>query len=160
MITTHRIVQRTQAPCDPSTKTKGSKKTAKTRNRRERYNHPKKQVLAARILDTIEERGGMTSTQIKKQLFLWAYPDQTFDPKRHRGWWSDPLYGGMYSSWGPGLLKTFCDKVGRKWVRNKLDHEGHPWRVIMRTGKTWTANWTSTKNWSSTGQIIMTYGVP
>jgi hypothetical protein len=130
-------------------------KPKRQRKPRARYNHPKKQSMAARILDEIERSGGMTTTQIRKTLFSWAYPDQVFDKKKNRGWWSVPLHGGMHSSWGDGLLKTFCRKQGKKWVRNEVDHEGHPWRVIDRKrrpnkGNTWTSS-------PYGNHIVMTY---
>jgi hypothetical protein len=116
------------------------------RKRRERFSHPKRQCLGARILDEIERRGGMTALQIRKQLFEWSYPDQTYD-RAKRGWWSSPLYGGVRSKHGRGLLRTFCVKNGRRWVRNSRPHDDRPFVVISTVSKSkWHSAWKPT--WS------------
>jgi hypothetical protein len=113
--------------------------------------------FAVRVLDLIESKGvaGMTSTQIKKALYEMAYPDRNdWDAKRYRGWWSDPLYGGMHSKHGMGLLKFFCEKSGKRWVRKKnVSHDHHPWLTMRIAGK-WKASYST-----QTGQYIMQYGV-
>ena len=105
----------------------------KPRKRRAVYNHPRQLCMGARILDEIERRGGMTSTQIKKQLFEWSNPGMTYSHEM-RGWWSSPLYGGTYSDHGDGLLKTFCTKQGKRWMRNSVPHNDHPF-AITRASK-------------------------
>ncbi len=97
-----------------------------SRKRRQKYSHPKQLSLSVRILDLIEERGGMTAGQIKKQLYEWGNHGAPYDPKLHRGWWSTQLYGTGH----PGLLNHFCEKVGRKWVRNAVPHGGAPWAIL------------------------------
>lgn len=103
-----------------------------------------KQSLGVRILDLIESKGsvGMTTTQIKKALYEMAYPDRNdWDAKKYRGWWSDPLYGGMHSKHGIGLLKFFCKKSGKRWVRNTtMSHGGKPWVAMSIVGR-WNVNY-------------------
>ncbi len=108
------------------------------RKRKPKYSHPKPLCLGARILDEIERRGGMTTTQIKKQLFEWGNPGLTYS-NDFRGWWSSPLYGGMYSKHGDGLLKTFCAKQGKRWVRNSVPHDDHPFAKISKKKNPWKA---------------------
>jgi hypothetical protein len=125
------------------------------RNRRRVYSHPKQASLAVRILDLIEATpGGMTFTQIQGTLFRWSNPDLTYS-RDHRGWWCTTLYGGMY--YGPGLLKTFCEKKGKRWVRNKVSHDDLPWKV-MKPQSQWKAQ--TMYNTNAVGQAyqyVMTY---
>lgn len=103
-----------------------SRPVKRTRNRRLKYSHPKQESLSVRILNLIEQRGGMTAGQIKKQLFEWAKPHLVFDKKKNRGWWSTQLYGTGHA----GLLNHFCERVGRKWVRNSVPHNDAPWKIL------------------------------
>lgn len=121
-------------------------KIAVPRKRRPKYNHPKQQSMSVRILNLIEERGGMTGGQIKRTLWEWAHPGETYVAKRDRNWWSTNLYGGRH----PGLLGKFCEKKGNRWMRNSVSHEDQPWAVIRRRN-TWSSNW-------SNGQMVMSWG--
>jgi hypothetical protein len=117
---------------------------------------PEKEGLGVRILDLIESKGaaGMTATQIKKALYEMAYPDRNdWDAKRYRGWWSDPLYGGMHSKHGDGLLKFYCTKSGKRWVRKpNVSHDYHPW-LTMRVAGRWKTSYNT-----NTGFIMAQYG--
>jgi len=119
---------------------------------------PKSDGLGVRILDLIESKGpvGMTATQIKKALYEMAYPDRNdWDAKRYRGWWSDPLYGGgsMHSRHGAGLLKFYCTKSGKRWVRKaNVSHDYHPWLTMRLAGR-----WNTSYN-AGTGFIVAQYG--
>lgn len=107
--------------------------------------------FGVRILDLIESKGstGMTTTQIKKALYEMAYPDRNdWDAKKCRGWWSDPLYGGMHSKHGMGLLKFYCQKSGKRWVRKtNTPHDSRPWLTMKIVGM-----WNVTHG--SAGQIV------
>lgn len=94
------------------------------RSPRGRYLHPKPKSLVVRLLDLIEERGGMTTGQMSEQLWNWSHPDIAYDKTKGRSRWGTHLYGSE------SLLRFYCKKVGRKWVRNAVDHEGQPWRVL------------------------------
>ncbi len=109
-------------------------KVATPRKRKPVYSHPKQLCMGARILDEIERRGGMTAMQIRKQLYEWGQPNMgaPFDAKLHRGWWSSPLYGGNRNKHGPGLLKHFCAKQGKRWVRNSVPHDDRPFLMLAR----------------------------
>ncbi len=116
----------------------------RTRLRRLKYSHPKQESLSVRILDLIEQRGGMTAGQIKKQLFEWANPNLVFDKKKNRGWWSTQLYGTGHA----GLLNHFCERVGRKWVRNNVDHGYAPWKILK-----YKSPWKHTASWNANGPV-------
>lgn len=104
------------------------------------YNHPRELSLSVRILDLIEATpGGMTFRQIQRQLFAWANPELTYDPKLHRGWWCTNLYG--LSAYGrKGLLSFYCEKQGKRWVRNKKEHHGKPFKTMNPTS-VWQASY-------------------
>lgn len=117
------------------------------RQRRRKYNHPKRQGKAVRILNLIEERGGMTVSQIQRTLWEWAYPGKEFDRKIHRGFWGTNLYG---SRGRPGLLHKFCTKQGRRWVRNSEPHNDKPFQ--RKPKGQWSA-----QTQGGLQQIIMSY---
>lgn len=117
------------------------------------YNHPRQLSMAVRILDLIEATpGGMTFRQIQKQLVEWSStrnrPDHVYDPVKDRGFWCTNLYGRSLSG-KKGLLPFFCEKKGKRWVRNSVTHQGHPYRV-MNPKNPWKASYVQ-------GQYIMQY---
>jgi len=84
---------------------------------------------SVRILDAIDELGaaGMRLTDIQRALWAMTYPKKPFT-RALRGYWCTNLLGGPH--YHEGLLHAFCEKdpeTGR-WVRNCIDHDGHPWR--------------------------------
>lgn len=98
---------------------------------------PRPNGHAVRILDMIEERGGMTAGQIQRELWRMSYPDQPFTHK-NRGWWCTKLYGSFHS--GTGLLKFYCEKQGKRWVRKAdVPHNGHPFQTMSGASK-WKIN--------------------
>lgn len=132
----------------------------KKTQRRQKYNHPKRQSLAVRLLDEIERRGGMTTLQMRKLIWSWSYPDIPYDPKKGRSRWNTNFYGTGPTGRRPGLLHFFCKKDGGyrgKWVRNSVPHEDHPYLVMTRANKAANA-WKV--NYATGGQYIMTYNPP
>lgn len=108
---------------------KAKMRAKRQRSPRGRYLHPKQQSIVVRLLDEIEARGGMRIKEIEKFLWEASYLDIPFDPKKGHGRWGTNLYGSGPSG---GLLRTFCKKDGKKWVRNGKAHEGQPWKVRRR----------------------------
>lgn len=140
-------------------------KVVKPRKRREKYNHPKKQSLAAGLLDEIERRGpaGMRVVDMAKWLWERSHPGIPFDPKKGRTRWSLHFYGdgGKHA----GLLPFFCVKVGKRWARNLTrPHGGRPWHAMNEAGqgpqtygRSKAGGWQTSYN-SSMGQtMLMTY---
>lgn len=112
-----------------------TKPVKRAHTRRPVYSHPKQESFSVRILNLIEQRGGMTAGQIKRQLFEWAHPDLVFDKKTNRGWWSTQLYGH------PGLLNHFCKKQGMRWVRNAVPHLDRPWAILKPMKSAWQTSY-------------------
>lgn len=126
------------------------------RDRRQKYLHPKQQSMTVRILDLIQERGGMTGGQIKRQLWEWSHPGQTYDKRvtACRNWWNTNLYGNYRHK---GLLHFYCDKQGGRWVRNSVPHEDQPWKVLRKQS---AGSWSQWSTMPSGGQYIMTFNPP
>lgn len=92
---------------------------------------------SVRILDLIEERGGMRFTDI--QAALWGMTHSTPFTREVRGYWCTNLLGGPF--YHAGLLRFFCDR-GKDglWRRNDIPHRGAPWRTMNLTkyaGRGW-----------------------
>ena len=99
----------------------------------------KENTMAYRLLQFIGENPkGLTFTAI--QYYIWVELEgktlesffkmgETWDAKGNRimaratrGHWCTNLYGGDY--YHKGLLKTFCKKVGQRWVLVRLPAPG------------------------------------
>jgi hypothetical protein len=108
------------------------------RSPRGRYLHPKPRSLVVRLLDEIERRGGMTPGQMAKFIWELSNPDVAYDPKLGRSRWGTDLYGR-------GLLRFYCQKVGRKWVRNSVPHNEQPWKTLYATkrGAKYQTSWST-----------------
>ena len=109
-----------------------NKPKRKRNNKNPVYSHPKQASKTVRILDLIEQRGGMTYSQIVKQLYKWSHPDSDYSHS-NRGFWASNLCSIRRHK---GILDTFCTKVGKLWVRNSTPHHDRPWAIIKPT-KTW-----------------------
>ncbi len=89
---------------------------------------PKAASMAVRILDMIEERGGMSARSIMRELWIMAHPRvmREFAPRNPR-WWGTHLYGHY------GLLHYFCRKERGVWVRRTdRPHHGRPFRTVRK----------------------------
>lgn len=140
---------------------------AKKRVRKKKlHNHPLPPSKSVRILDMIEATGqvGMSTTQIRKALWIMTYPDEPFEQKNLRGYWSTNLTGSNVRA---GLLTFFCTKRGRRWIRNAVSHENSPWKVmdkakgfkhISRAKNPWTVSPGS--QMGMYGTYIMSYTGP
>jgi hypothetical protein len=115
----------------------------KSKGKRRRHSHPKRQTLSVRLLDEIEARGddGMTVSEMSKLLWQWRHPDVPYDKKKGRTRWCLHFYRG-------GLLRFYCEHRsggGRRWFRKVgVHHGGHPFATMNRfrkaAAKAWHAN--------------------
>jgi hypothetical protein len=83
-----------------------------------------------RILDILEQAGqiGMRFSDIQEELWRMTYGDQPVTDT-FRGYWCTNLLGGPY--YHRGILHFFAVKSSSGlWVRNKVPHQGHPWKVM------------------------------
>lgn len=87
---------------------------------------------SVRILDLIASKPeGMRFTEMQRALWEMSHPGQPFT-RAQRCWWCGPLAGAQ-SYHGIGLLRMYCTKIGRQYVRNAVPHDGKPWSRIDKS---------------------------
>lgn len=89
------------------------------------------------------ELNGYSNESFHEKVETWVWNQKTdrsfpLESRKTRGHYCSALYG----TWSMrGLLPTFCEKIGKKWVLKKLPAEGEP--IYKHPGKSHKIWWKS-----------------